>query len=305
MTKRPTIMQRGRAGVSQRTIRSSFFTLIQRQAVCQNTLILSSPLLKWGFNYLARDQRGIRRRACALLSANRALWCIPLSFFSMDVQTPDGSPPKKLRPAALSTSASHRLPGRFGRQKLTISVSKPALTSQCVPVWQYITLQPAQQKGVRKTTHTYCSCGLVQELHTSKAGGARLPKITQAVLHSPLRPSKAARVTGPTEQPQKSNWKCSPTQGATIYQTVIGTVAFYLTTFVLRGLVLFRWFVTDETRDAAGQEKHFYVRSVIAFIQQMVRPGFSDLLCSFGKWPELRKINTLPLVHTTIRSLCI
>lgn len=47
--------------------------------------------------------------------------------------------------------------------------------------------------------------------------------------------------------------------------------------------MLFRWFVTDETRDAAGQEKHFHVRSVIAFIQQMVQLVFPDLLCSFGK----------------------
>lgn len=105
-------------------------------------------------------------------------------------------------------------------------------------------------------------------LHTSKAGSERLPKITEAVLHSPLRPSKAVRLPARLKMPQKSNWEFSPTQGATIHQTMIGTVAFCPTTFDSFSEVV--------CCDAAGQAKCFHVWPVIAFIQQMLQLVLSD-----------------------------
>lgn len=98
-------------------------------------------------------------------------------------------------------------------------------------------------------------------LHQS---GARWPKITEAVLHLPLDPSKAVQAPARMEKPQRKNWKFRPTTLATIYQTAIGTVTFYPTTFVLKGLiVVHKWFVTDGFLDAAGQVKGFHDRSVI------------------------------------------
>lgn len=115
-------------------------------------------------------------------------------------------------------------------------------------------------------------------------------KITEAVLHSPLRPSKAVRVPAHPEKPHKSNRKFRPTLGATIYQTATGTITFYPTTFVFRRLIAFhKWLVTDEFCDAAAQAKCFHVRSVSVFIQQLLQLVRSD--CSAYLLIEQNKKN--------------
>lgn len=99
-----------------------------------------------------------------------------------------------------------------GWQKLTKSVSNRHWLCCVFPVRQYLTLQQARQSGARKATHAYCSRGITQ-IHTSKAGRARLPKKAQRLfcIHL-LRPSKTVCVPARLETPHKGNWNFSPTQ---------------------------------------------------------------------------------------------
>lgn len=129
-------------------------------------------------------------------------------------------------------------------------------------------------------------------LHTSKPGGNGLLRFTQAVLHSPLRPSKALQLPAWLKKPQKCNWKFRPTQGATIHQTVIGTVAFYPTTDSRSKVVCYRWVLwcSPASKAFSGLDSHCFY--------------WTDATASLI-WLTWRKHMSLPHVNTTLLCVCL